>query len=1015
MSRTFIIALVAIAVVLAAVGGAGFWVFHMDREPPHGKQTTEAAPAKATLPVGDTIYLAFDDAQPANPKKAKRVFAFPLALRELMRQAFLITARDEFGLATRDVMLREDFPKNVDDQFIPFIMSTQETGLAQGNSFITYKLARKGPEEEDLWHTKVRFDIDDSVSITTLAEQAEALSRSELKEALTRAGGKGKVPAARASSEVPSATSNLLWAWNEISVLAGLRRVHAEIREKGESPQLLAALAVGYANLGSLTEYYYGAECKVYYARALLYAERLLRRTDQSPWALWHRGYVRVLFGLHSAGGQDIALAKKKQGTAPAAPPLPFWTEVVDAYAQGQLAQMLKVAKTPPQRHLARYLKLQAVMFGDLRELEVKAMHAFLEDVPDCPRGFDLLAASGQVGTAREGSNMGLVLTGLLVRKRLADVAGLPAPIAERIHDSDATFGSAEVEFRTTLINELELAGRSELDRGEPSLSAVGHSIEEINFAQLIRKLEVDRNTLGIPVEDTISGLGPMVAAHPYAAYIGAFTTRKPIVEAAAAALSARLPVYEINVRNLSLVDWLASVIQDSTHADLRRVAGAHADVIVSDQMRKIQGGFYGSTDASNAANATSMKHLRNTCDKLSVVVAAQISRDWPSASLDADKYEREYADDPLVMHALSDRYFKLKRYDDAERCAKQHVKLAPGYSSYRALAAVYKGKNDPVHWKETLDKAIKLPSAGLEQAQVQDEIALDLLEQKKWDEAVVYADAAAQSFSSWSLMTAARCHEMVGEWDKAEALAKVCSARYDDHVFNWMCWCHRTGRGDVQAADAFTRNRIDGWGSQLFPAQLQQFGIYYLMTGEPKKAMPMFERSYQTSHDLDSAFHAALIADAVRKPGMRDRYLRLIAAPPKSKPQGNIDLYYRLGAQFRQAVAANAPQKVDLAEVDKILAAAEEAHLSPALSLYVGLFFKNRGEAESAKKYLIRCAQSNDWDGVEHTLACQLLREMKVILPADKAPPKKDAPKALPKDQKLLDVDLGRPRRQPA
>ena len=147
--------------------------------------------------------------------------------------------------------------------------------------------------------------------LATFAEKAEALSRGEFKGLLTRSGGKGALHAARASFEVPAATSDLLWTWNEISVLAGLRRVHAEIRDKGESPQLLAALVVGYANLGSLTEYHYSGSHKVYHARALLYAERLLRKTDESSWALWHRAYARMLLELHKLAAEDIAAAKK--------------------------------------------------------------------------------------------------------------------------------------------------------------------------------------------------------------------------------------------------------------------------------------------------------------------------------------------------------------------------------------------------------------------------------------------------------------------------------------------------------------------------------------------------------------------------------------------------------------------------------------------------------------------------------------------------------------------------------
>ena len=101
--------------------------------------------------------------------------------------------------------------------------------------------------------------------------------------------------------------------------------------------------------MGSLTEYHYNAAFKAYYARGLLYAERLVHGTNASPWALCHRAYARMQAGLHKFAADDIAAAKKKQGDSSAAMPLPFWTKVLDAFGQGDLLRMLKVAETPPQ------------------------------------------------------------------------------------------------------------------------------------------------------------------------------------------------------------------------------------------------------------------------------------------------------------------------------------------------------------------------------------------------------------------------------------------------------------------------------------------------------------------------------------------------------------------------------------------------------------------------------------------------------------------------------------------
>src|SRR5262249_39366898 len=133
-----------------------------------------------------------------------------------------------------------------------------------------------GNARETLWELKTPLRLQEM--LPALAERGESLSRGAFRDLLKeRAWGKA-VRATRKSGEIPQLAESQIWEWNEIAVMGGLRRIHAEIREKGESPELLGALAVGYANLASLTEYYFSPAQKGFAARAMLYAERLIRR-----------------------------------------------------------------------------------------------------------------------------------------------------------------------------------------------------------------------------------------------------------------------------------------------------------------------------------------------------------------------------------------------------------------------------------------------------------------------------------------------------------------------------------------------------------------------------------------------------------------------------------------------------------------------------------------------------------------------------------------------------------------
>jgi hypothetical protein len=935
--------------------------------------------------AGQTVFLTVREPEVAGPAGG----IAPMGMREVVRQAFLIAARDELGLSTRDSMLREEFPAQTDEKSIPFELFCRTIDPMDDRK-IEYVLTRQGAPDKVLW--RLAFTVNDSPPLIGVTVPAETWSRGPLKDVLIKAGFKGSVPKPRASSEVPKDAYDLLWTWNDISVMAGLRLLHAEIREKGESPELLAALSIGYANLGSLTEYHYSGTHKVYYARALLYQERLSKQTNDTPWSLYHSAYVAVQIGMPNVGDVWVDRSKTKKGTAPDKP-LPFFGPVMEAFAQGNLRSMMKVAKTPRERLLARYWNLQAVRFGDMGDVTVKATLELLKDCPDCARAYDLLAASNQLGPKRQGAYGASAVTGAFLRKRLLDVPGLPESARKLISsakespDKESPDKEIEIEFRKELIAALKQKGAPGTDQGEPSLSAVGHLIDDLHFLQTIRRAGFEG--------DDLAASNSLCAGHPYAAYIDAFTYNKAEMEPAARELKKHIDLTQVTFNDSYMLQWLYGMGPTQQLHAWHQVPGWHCDTIFADQMRSINMGWFGTPDDPKI-NAQNMALCWGICSKLPIAVATRINRDWAHAAKEAAGYEKDYADDPLVMKALTDRYYKLKRYDDAERCAKLEVKANPGYPAYRLLAKVYQAKQDHVQWKATLDKAIELPPTGLDRAQVQNEIALALLDRLEFREAVAYADAAAETGAAWSMLTAARCHEMVGEWKQSEQLVRNVSEQYRDSLFDWMYWCHRTGHGDVGAADELVRKELEARGTTLFPGQYRQIAFYYLTTREPDKALLLLQKTYDANHEFYAGLHAAVVADSLGKYAERDALLKQVIEtklPANFIESRGGELYSKVAEQFRQVLLSKESKPLDLAAIEKIQA---QSHLpASVLRYFVGVFLKNRGDLENAKKYLTRCAQSDDWGQIEHVLACQLLREMKVDVPPAAAPNSTDVKKA--------------------
>jgi tetratricopeptide (TPR) repeat protein len=964
--RVFVLMLVL--VVLSGAAAASYWIL---RTPPRQVPPDPAAPSivgGSGGPIGQTIFLSIGESADTS--------VVPRALnRELVRQAFLMAARDELGLATRDVILREDYPSIADEKSVPFTVSCD---VARGTFRAEYSLFR-GSRNKTLWRDTVAGSVDDPKMLLELAEKAEVLSRGEFKDILARAGAASALPAARQKSEVPQSTDDLLWSFDEISVLAGLRHVHAEIRDQGESPELLAALAAGYANLGALTDYYHSSACKGYHARALLYAERLLRKTGEAPWALWQRAYVRTIVGLHNAAAADIAAAKKDAGPA-SAKQMPFWTDVVAAFVEGNLSQMREIARTPAQRRLAQWLDLDVAIHGPLREQTSKLALEFLKTTPACPRVLAIVCTSGELGPQREAVGAALGLTGGLMRQRLPVVPGLPPATAKRIRDAKVKGLGAEVDFRRAVIADLKQAGAPGRDRGEPSLSALGHHLDEMHYIQTLHLVNFLVNALSAPADQEIAAFVPLCTGHPDGAYLAAFSGKKTDLQPTAKALTKSVQLFAVRGNEQGMLKWIYAVTRDSRTQKWSQIATQHIDLVYGDQIEYVRS--LPNQKKTLPMSLPYLQQLLQISDKLPSAIALRIDRDWPHAEKDAQNYEHKYAHEPLVTDALAERYFELKRYGDAERCAKLELETAPSYAAYRLLAKVYKSKGDRTQWKAALDRAITLPDEGLERATIQNEIALDLLRHKQFKEAVVYADAAAESYSGWSMMTAARCHERLGEWTKSEKLVRATAERYEGHMPEWMYWCHRTQHGDAKASEDFVRKTIESWGTDLRADQSFTTGIYYLVKGQPDQALGPMQRAYSESQQPADGVFAAIVADTLGKKDVRDQLLKQVV---ETKLVGGVNAsreaprYQALAELIREVVAQPKESKPDLAKVDRVVQSTSLALSSSSPSFIVAVIFKNRGDVENAQRFLLASLQTYGWHGPEHALASDLLRQMKV------------------------------------
>ena len=195
-------------------------------------------------------------------------FALPTAkgtvsgrlLGELARQSFLVAARDQLGLRTRDVSLGEEMPGGGDNAPFAIVTVSEKQpaldvrrGFASPGQTLLHESLRAPPPPEQF--SKDRFFV--PADYQAVLTEVEKLSRGAFVDALKRAGFQGKPNALKDSAGVPPEIAKALEKMDFISQFSAVRQLHELIRGDGQSPERLGALVRGYANLGLLTEFHW--------------------------------------------------------------------------------------------------------------------------------------------------------------------------------------------------------------------------------------------------------------------------------------------------------------------------------------------------------------------------------------------------------------------------------------------------------------------------------------------------------------------------------------------------------------------------------------------------------------------------------------------------------------------------------------------------------------------------------------------------------------------------------------
>ncbi|MBL9125075.1 MAG: hypothetical protein JNG90_15665 [Planctomycetaceae bacterium] len=971
-ARATIARVFAACLICLSPGIRGTALAQPPAESPTPTTATEPAPALTTLVLGSAEpYMLVGGSQGR------------LLPRELARQAALLAGREELGLATRDLTLREaaaegsPAAKRIDVQTADFRGKRLKVQLIDP--------ARKSSRsilDEEIALPLLKNDHFDYVALVVASE---ALSRSKMVDALRNAGFSGEPNKLDTAVAVPEPAAKHLGELNPFSQFAALRVVHALQRSQGESPATLGALARAYAHLGQLTQFHLNATHKAFKARSLLYAQRLVARAPDDAPGYWHRGYALAFAGLHQAALDDFAKARELSAGAEGGA-APAWARLAELHCRFDEDALAKEARegADAERQLAWFLTYLTVEHDNLGPAYALTIgRQALEQVPDCFRIVDSMCDFEGVSNLHVTTTVGPQMLVRAISRRVRAIPEMPADLADfmrqmrtaRIRNEPGEAWQRDIcalfEMHPELIERLDQAADPARQPGEPSWSMLARLIDETTFVQLYRRIDFVRGSLGMPVDEMVKYAKPIAAEHPYHAFIDSQAIDYRRQPAKYWVHFKDLDLYDVELPAVSLIrgTW------DTPHKS--RMQGRKAWLKAYDHLDETNRELEIQLNNAEAKDRVFWaKYLVGTSPHNPLAPATLIRNDWENAGDEQiAKWSADYAQQPLVTGALAKQYAKLKRSDEAKEAYQRYIAKSPDQWAYVELADLYLDEGDVAQWNATLDEFLKQEDFALSHASVQVRIARYYMGQQDFEKARPYAEQAAQSGASWAMLCAADCLEGLGEFRAAEEYVAQNAGRYARQQPTWFFWCKRTGHGDLQQATALANEYFAQISPRATADDYHTMGIFNLMSGKELAARGAFRKAFQLAPEPYLAVHEALLADAAGEAAERDKALQLAIDTPVPKNDGQPfnEASIALAKMFQQALAGGDGSALTREKLDPVLDAVK-SNGPGTIAYFTARFLETHGDQDLSKSYWERCAAQKL--SLTHILGIERLRK---------------------------------------
>jgi hypothetical protein len=721
-----------------------------------------------------------------------------ILVRELMRQALLMAAREEVGLATRDVTLRESAEQAPDGlrglgahAFVRPFQGTQVQLFRDADpSGPPANLAPVPPtrDRQILLQTLIPIQPKEEAEYPALVAKAEAFSRGEFESALGAAGRTGASSGhptgagdASASGRLPAEVGRRLGEMNFISQYGAVRAAHGALRSSGgSSHQALGALARGYANLGQLTSYQWTAASKAFAARSLLYAQRMVIQTSDGTAArasaLRHRAYAYALSGFQAASLADLDQADRVAPLAQAER-APGWLAVIRPWCRYQPGALAEVAAgSDTDAGLALFLCFLTVERCRSPSVTNGYGQIALKANPDCLRVLDGMIWVSGVSNNHVLTQAGPAILARSIRERTAGMTDLPEGVRQAVRQSGR--GELDPAWLAGIAAELVRAGSG--DTAEPSWAVLGRLIEEAAFSLVQRRAAFMAESWSVDTSEFLAWARPLFQNHPFRGLIACYDTSrasdegwKEDLKETAQHLSGQQATYSMDPLYFKLEK--AEIKMPSQYGTIWSWQGRFMDYNSIDLECDLTERRTSNWDAEKLQ----VEALRQVSPHAPIYMAKMIQNEWEGSQPHLAEWKADWGKHPIVSAALGKKYTELKQWKEAEQWLGAYLEKAPDQWAFEMLAGNYLEQGDEAKWLATLKARLEHPDYGLEHSRTNDLIARHYMEQKKWDVARPYAEAGAQSYAHWALETLAECYEGLGERDRAAGVRRAIVERY--------------------------------------------------------------------------------------------------------------------------------------------------------------------------------------------------------------------------------------------